>query len=114
MVIVAQLVEPRIVIPVVVGSSPISHPSFQDGFQLENLHQQELLKMQSVTARVAELVDALDLGSSVLRRESSSLSFRTIFLVHSKNKRAFISEFVLYSFECDEISAFVIVFRLKR
>jgi len=34
--------------------------------------------------------------------------------VHSKNKRAFISEFVLYSFECDEISAFVIVFRLKR
>ncbi len=63
---------------------------------------------------MAELVDALDLGSSVLRRESSSLSSRTIFLVHSKNKRAFISEFVLYSFECDEISAFVIVFRLKR
>ena len=28
MVIVAQLVEPRIVIPVVVGSSPISHPIF--------------------------------------------------------------------------------------
>gem|GEM_PF-3743535 len=27
MVAVAQLVEPRIVIPVVVGSSPISHPS---------------------------------------------------------------------------------------
>ncbi len=27
MVTVAQLVEPRIVIPVVVGSSPISHPS---------------------------------------------------------------------------------------
>ena len=26
MVTVAQLVEPRIVIPVVVGSSPISHP----------------------------------------------------------------------------------------
>lgn len=25
---VAQLVEPRIVIPVVVGSSPISHPKF--------------------------------------------------------------------------------------
>ena len=29
-------------------------------------------------AKVAELVDALDLGSSVERRESSSLSFRTI------------------------------------
>jgi hypothetical protein len=26
MVAIAQLVEPRIVIPVVVGSSPISHP----------------------------------------------------------------------------------------
>ena len=31
-------------------------------------------------AEVAKLVDALDLGSSVLRRESSSLSFRTKFL----------------------------------
>jgi hypothetical protein len=29
-VIVAQLVESRIVIPVVVGSSPISHPIFSD------------------------------------------------------------------------------------
>ncbi len=28
-------------------------------------------------AKVAELVDALDLGSSAVRRESSSLSFRT-------------------------------------
>ncbi len=28
MVSVAQLVEPRIVIPVVVGSSPIVHPNF--------------------------------------------------------------------------------------
>ena len=31
-------------------------------------------------AKVAELVDALDLGSSAARRESSSLSFRTIHL----------------------------------
>ena len=30
-------------------------------------------------ARVAELVDALDLGSSGATRESSSLSFRTKF-----------------------------------
>ena len=29
MVGVAQLVEPRVVIPVVVGSSPIVHPNFQ-------------------------------------------------------------------------------------
>ena len=59
MVGVAQLVEPRIVIPVVVGSSPIVHPTF--------------------FAEVVELVDTLDLGSSASRRESSSLSFRTIF-----------------------------------
>ena len=30
-----------------------------------------------VLAKVAKLVDALDLGSSAARRESSSLSFRT-------------------------------------
>ena len=68
MVTVAQLVEPRIVIPVVVGSSPISHPSLATDSEA-NLND---------CARVAELVDALDLGSSVLRRESSSLSSRTI------------------------------------
>ena len=37
MVGVAQLVEPRIVIPVVVGSNPISHPkasSFEEAFYL--------------------------------------------------------------------------------
>ena len=33
-------------------------------------------------ARVAELVDALDLGSSGATLESSSLSFRTSFLVY--------------------------------
>ncbi len=33
--------------------------------------------MPNLNARVAELVDALDLGSSVVKRESSSLSFRT-------------------------------------
>lgn len=48
MVIVAQLVEPWIVIPVVVGSSPISHPII------------------SGHAKVAELVDALASGVSVL------------------------------------------------
>jgi hypothetical protein len=33
----------------------------------------------TVYARVAELVDALDLGSCGVTRESSSLSFRTIY-----------------------------------
>ena len=69
LVTVAQLVEPRIVIPVVAGSIPVSHPS------LTGLY---LRRLKSCCARVAELVDALDLGSSVLRRESSSLSSRTI------------------------------------
>ena len=46
MVDVAKLVESRIVAPVVAGSSPVIHP-FTD------------------YADVAELVDALDLGSSV-------------------------------------------------
>ena len=36
--------------------------------------------VHSVFARVAELVDALVLGTSGVTRESSSLSFRTIFL----------------------------------
>ena len=39
-----------------------------------------------IFAEVAELVDALDLGSSAARCESSSLSFRTILIrmaVHS-------------------------------
>ena len=35
------------------------------------------LKLEIYSAKVAELVDALDLGSSAARRESSSLSFRT-------------------------------------
>ncbi len=42
MVIVAQLVEPRIVIPVVVGSSPISHPIFGS---LAQLVEQETLNL---------------------------------------------------------------------
>ena len=38
------------------------------------------LHILKLTARVAELVDALVLGTSAVRRESSSLSFRTILL----------------------------------
>ena len=34
MVVVAQLVEPRIVIPVVAGSSPVDHPIFLIGSPL--------------------------------------------------------------------------------
>ena len=80
MVIVAQLVEPRIVIPVVVGSSPISHPSLFLTVQVQCAGRYYAFydRLKSCCAKVAELVDALVLGTSVLRRESSSLSFRTI------------------------------------
>ena len=37
--------------------------------------------LQKKIAEVVELVDTLDLGSSASRRESSSLSFRTIMLL---------------------------------
>ena len=37
----------------------------------------ELSVLAGKIAKVAKLVDALDLGSSAARRESSSLSFRT-------------------------------------
>ena len=50
MVAIAQLVEPWIVIPVVVGSNPISHTIFRS---CDN-------------AKVEELVDALASGVSVL------------------------------------------------
>ena len=50
MVAIAQLVEPWIVIPVVVGSNPISHP----------------INLKLRNAKVAELVDALASGVSVL------------------------------------------------
>ena len=69
MVGVAQLVELRIVIPAVVGSIPIVHPSWFGGWS------------GSQCAKVAELVDALDLGSSIERCESSSLSFRTSLVI---------------------------------
>ena len=51
MVDVAQLVEPRIVIPVVVGSNPIIHPKAPDcdsgcrGF--ESHHSPQLLKLKA-------------------------------------------------------------------
>jgi hypothetical protein len=78
MVGVAQLVEPRVVIPVVVGSSPIVHP-IKFTLSLVNPFTRYLILFDNshLFARVAELVDALDLGSSRVTCESSSLSFRT-------------------------------------
>ena len=86
MVSVAQLVELRIVIPAVVGSSPIVHPIVFNG-PLAQLAEQLTLNQRVVgsnptrptshLARVAELVDALVLGTSGVTRGSSSLPFRT-------------------------------------
>ena len=59
---VAQLVEQLTLNQLVVGSIP-TRPT-----------------IPSRGAKVAELVDALDLGSSGVTRESSSLSFRTTLL----------------------------------
>ncbi len=66
MVAIAQLVEPWIVIPVVVGSSPISHPK------------RKINKIANMT----KLVDVLASGVSVFnRREGSSPSFRITLLL---------------------------------
>ena len=73
MVGVAQLVELRIVIPVVAGSNPVVHPRLKVRTGKNGLHPR-----YNKHARVAELVDALVLGTSIVRCESSSLSFRTI------------------------------------
>ena len=84
MVGVAQLVEPRVVIPVVVGSSPIVHPKLMHIISCPTIRivlciYKTILLFNNSTlfAKVAELVDALDLGSSGVTCESSSLSFRT-------------------------------------
>jgi hypothetical protein len=84
MVGVAQLVEPRVVIPVVVGSSPIVHPRTSRKrhnlflrFQWSLYKRVLVFNNPTLYAKVAELVDALDLGSSGVTCESSSLSFRT-------------------------------------
>ena len=84
MVGVAQLVEPRVVIPVVVGSNPIVHPNQMESmnniasrFFVSLYKAEKQFNISTLFAKVAELVDALDLGSSGVTRESSSLSFRT-------------------------------------
>ena len=62
MVDVAQLVEPRVVIPVVVGSSPIVHPNFDYRGPLAQLVEQEtlnLLVVGSIPTRPTNLISGL-------------------------------------------------------
>ena len=77
MVDVAQLVELRIVTPAVEGSNPFVHPTFPLVCFSACLYGVWSFRYSARYARVAELVDALDLGSSGATRESSSLSSRT-------------------------------------
>ena len=64
---VAQGLEHRIVVPGAVGSNPITHPTLMA----------RPCTPYEPRARMAELVDALDLGSSGLVRAGSSPAPRT-------------------------------------
>ena len=64
MVNVAQLVEPRIVIPVVVGSSPIVHPNHTPGAM--SLNRVELMCFTMSIGPLAQLVEQLTLNQRVL------------------------------------------------
>ena len=59
------------------GGLALNHFILCDNIRALSLRTTDALVRVFVYAGVAKLVDALDLGSSVLRRESSSLSFRT-------------------------------------
>src|ERR1700683_2707697 len=56
MVDVAQLVEPRIVIPAVAGSSPVVHPTFDNGCESSSA------LLEKVLGPLAQLVEQLTLN----------------------------------------------------
>jgi hypothetical protein len=60
MVDVAQLVEPRIVIPAVAGSSPVVHPTFDDGCESSSA------LLEKVFGPLAQLVEQLTLNQLVV------------------------------------------------
>ena len=60
MVDVAQLVEPRIVIPAVAGSSPVVHPTFDDGCESSSA------LLEQVFGPLAQLVEQLTLNQLVV------------------------------------------------
>ena len=64
MVNVAQSVEPRIVIPVVVGSSPIVHPN--QTLDAPRLNRVELMCFTMSIGPLAQLVEQLTLNQRVL------------------------------------------------
>ena len=60
MVDVAQLVEPRIVIPAVAGSSPVVHPTFVRAAS------RAILKREGLHGPLAQLVEQLTLNQLVV------------------------------------------------
>ena len=60
MVDVAQLVEPRIVIPAVAGSSPVVHPTFDKGCESSSA------LLEKVFGPLAQLVEQLTLNQLVV------------------------------------------------
>ena len=75
MVTVAQLVEPRIVIPVVAGSNPVSHPNPVGMF----------VRGPSIDGPLAQLVEQLTLNQRVV---GSKPTRPTIFLLASCTARS--------------------------
>jgi hypothetical protein len=54
MVDVAQLVEPRIVIPAVAGSSPVVHPTFDDGCESSSALLEKVFRAVSSAGRAVD------------------------------------------------------------
>jgi hypothetical protein len=89
MVDVAQLVEPRIVIPAVAGSSPVVHPTFDDGCESRSA------LLEKVFGPLAQLVEQLTLNQLVV----GSIPTRpTISASAVKNLRG-----ILLSLDCDVV-----------
>jgi hypothetical protein len=85
MVDVAQLVEPRIVIPAVAGSSPVVHPTFAGCESSSAL-------LEKVLGPLAQLVEQLTLNQlvvgSIPTRPTNSLKNNKFFDVTRKNVKS--------------------------
>jgi hypothetical protein len=86
MVDVAQLVEPRIVIPAVAGSSPVVHPTFDDGCESGSA------LLDKVFGPLAQLVEQLTLNQlvvgSIPTRPTISLKNKHFFDIARKNLKS--------------------------
>ncbi len=85
MVDVAQLVEPRIVIPAVAGSSPVVHPTFENGCESSSA------LLEKVFGPLAQLVEQLTLNQlvvgSIPTRPTISLKNNKFFDLARRNSK---------------------------